>query len=146
MEESRNISSPELAARVAAAVTGLAAATEHSASSAHQTIDRVSEATQPAISRAAAGAHHMVDRLSGTSSRVAHRLERATTRLIDAEQRLVGASSSYVRAHPLKTAGIALAAVFVMSQLVSSRKSPTGGQESAEKSAESDRATPAEDW
>ncbi|KXB30652.1 hypothetical protein AT959_07880 [Dechloromonas denitrificans] len=91
---------------------------------AHQAIDRISEAVQPVVSRAASGAHHLVDSISDTSSRVAQSLERTANRLKDTEQRLVGASSNYVREHPLKSAGIALAAGFLMSQLVSSRKSP----------------------
>ena len=87
--------------------------------SAHQAIDRVSDTVHPAVSRAASGAHHLVDRLSD----VAHGLEKTASRLKDTEQRLVGASSNYVREHPFKSAGIALAAGFLVSQLVSSRKS-----------------------
>jgi hypothetical protein len=63
----------------------------------------------------------MVDRVSGATNRVAQRLEQTATRLKDAEQRLVGASSGYVRDHPFKTAGIALAAVFLVSYLAAPR-------------------------
>lgn len=90
---------------------------------AHQAIDRISDAVHPAVSRAASGAHHLVDSISGTSSRLAHGLERTACRVIEAEQRLVGASSNYVRENPFKSAGFALAAGFLVSQLVSSRKS-----------------------
>lgn len=98
--------------------------TERPGNGAHKTIDRISEALHPAVTRAASGAHHLVERVSGTSSRVAKGLEKTACRLIDTEQRLVGAGSNYVREHPLKSAGIALAAGFLVSQLVSSRKSP----------------------
>lgn len=91
---------------------------------AHQAIDRMSDALHPAVSRAASGAHHLVDRISDTSSRVAQQLEKTANRLKDTEQRLVGASSNYVREHPLKSTGIALAAGFLVSQLVSLRKAP----------------------
>lgn len=97
---------------------------EQAGSSAHQAIDRVSEAVLPAVSRATSGAHHLVDRISGTTSKVAQRLEQTATRLKDTEQRMVGAGSDYVREHPLKSAGIALAAGFLVSQLISSHKSP----------------------
>lgn len=100
-----------------------ASSTEPAGNGAHLAIDRLAEAVHPAVSRAASGAHHLVDRISGTSSRVARRLENTASQLKDTEQRLVGASSDYVRQHPLKSAGIALAAGFLVSQLVSSRKS-----------------------
>ena len=103
---------------------------EQAGNGAHQVIDRMSEAVHPAVTRAASGAHHLVDRISDTSSRVAEQLGKTANRLKETEQRLVGASSSYVHEHPLKTAGIALAAGFLVSQLVSSRKVP-GKQEQA---------------
>ncbi len=97
--------------------------TEQTGNGAHKAINRISEALHPAVTRAASGAHHLVERISGTSSRVAEGLGKTASRLKDTEQRLVGASSNYVREHPLKSAGIALAAGFLVSQLVSSRKS-----------------------
>lgn len=98
----------------------LASTTEQAASSAHQAIDQLSESVRPAVVRAASSAHHMVDRLAGTTDRVAQRLEQTATRLKGAEQHLVDVSSSYVREHPLKSAGIALAAGFLVSHLLSS--------------------------
>lgn len=118
----------------------LAITAEQAAHSAHQAIDQLSGVARPAVSRAASRAHHLVDRLSGTTSRVAQRLERTAGRLKDTEQRLVGVSSNYVREHPLASAGIALAAGFLVSQLVSSRKSP--GHDKEAESAESS-GTPA---
>lgn len=97
---------------------------EQATSSGHQVIDRLSDAARPAVSRAASGAHRLVDRLAGTGSRVAQQLQATGTRLKDAEQRLVGASSGYVREHPLRSVGIALAAGLLVSRLVISRHSP----------------------
>lgn len=99
---------------------------EQAGNGAHQAIDRMSEAVHPAVSRAASGAHHLVDRISDTSSRVAQQLEKTASQLKDTEQRLVGASSNYVREHPFKSTGIALAAGFLVSQLVSSRRVSNG--------------------
>ncbi|WP_265942531.1 DUF883 family protein [Dechloromonas sp. A34] len=96
------------------------------AEQAHQAIDQLSEAARPAVWRTAASAHQMVDRISGASDRVAQRLERTATRLKDAEQHLLGASRSYAHDNPLKMAGIALAAGFLISLLISSGKSTRG--------------------
>lgn len=104
--------------------TQSASPSEQAGNGAHKAIDRISEALHPAVTRAASGAHQLVERISSTSGRVAAELEKTACRLKDTEQRLVGASSNFVREHPLKSAGIALAAGFLVSQLVNSRKSP----------------------
>lgn len=116
----------------------LAITAEQAAHSAHQAIDQLSGIARPAVSRAASRAHHLVDRLGGTTSRVAQRLEKTACRLKDAEQRLVGVSSNYVREHPLTSTGIALAAGFLVSYLVSSQKS--AGHDTAAKPVESSGA------
>lgn len=103
---------------------------ERAGSGMHQAIDQLSSAARPAVSRAAYGAHRLVERLADTTNRVAQRLETTGTRLKDAEQRVVGASSDYVREHPLRSVGIALAAGFLVSRLVISRKLPGDGPES----------------
>lgn len=102
----------------------LAFSAEQSGSSAHQTIDRLTDAVFPAVSRAASGAHRLVDRISGTTNRVVEKLEKTATQLKDREQRLVDASSGYVREHPFRSAGIALAAGFVISRLFTMRRTP----------------------
>jgi len=103
--------------------TPSASASQQAGNGAHKAIDRISEALHPAVTRAASGAHHLVERISSTSDQVVASLEKTASRLKDTEQRLLGASCSYVREHPLKSAGIALAAGFLVSQLVSSCKS-----------------------
>lgn len=92
------------------------------ASSAHQAIDQLSATARPTVMNAASSAHHLVDRIAGTTNRVAHQLEQTATRLKNVEQRLVDASSSYVREHPFKSAGIALATGFLVSRLVGSHR------------------------
>lgn len=104
------------------------------ASGVHHAIDQLSEAAGPTVSRAASGAHRLVDRLAGTGNRVTQQLQATGTRLKDAEQRLVGASSGYVREHPLKSVGIALAAGLLVSRLIISRHSPQSGKKPAEES------------
>lgn len=107
-----------LAKNSSQAATERTSIAEPVASSAHQAIDRLSDAARPTVLRLATGAHQMVDRISGTTNRVADRLERTATRLKDAEQQLVGAGSSYIREHPLKATGIALTAGFLAGRLL----------------------------
>lgn len=121
MENSaKNVSSP---------VAKLAISNEPAASSAQQAADQLSDPDRSAVRRTAASAHRIVDRLSGASERVAERLERTAVRLKDAEQHLVGASSGYIREHPLQTAGVALAAGFLISRLIGTGKSAGGRAE-----------------
>lgn len=110
---------------------------EQAGNSMHRAVDELSQATGPAVSRMTSGAHRLVDRLAGTGSRAAHQLQQTGTRLKNAEQRLVGASGGYVREHPFRSVGIALAAGFLVSRLVISRKSPDSAPESASGSKES---------
>lgn len=101
----------------------LAVTAEQAASSAHHAIDQLSNVARPAVWRTAASAHQMVDRISNATERGAQRLERTAARLLDAEQHLVAASRGYVRENPLKTAGMALVAGFLISQLLGFAKS-----------------------
>jgi len=96
------------------------------ASGVHQAIDQLSEAAHPAVANAASSAHRLVDRVVDGGSRVAERLHETGVRLKDAELRLVDASTGYVREHPFKSVGIALAAGILVSSLVISRKSAGG--------------------
>lgn len=89
------------------------------------------EAAHPAVSNAASGAHRLVDRVVGGTSRVAERLHETGARLKNAELRLVDASTGYVREHPLKSVGIALAAGILVSGLFVSRKSTGNHREIA---------------
>lgn len=113
-----------LAAETPPRAAQLAFSAEARGSGAHQAIDRFSEAVHPAVSRATAGAHRLVDRISDASGRVAQQVQKTATQLKDGEQRLVAAGSGYVREHPFKSAGIAMAAGFVISRLISSHKTP----------------------
>lgn len=112
------------------AATQLANTAEQAAGSAHQAIERLSEAARPTVLRVASSAHRMVDRISGTTDRVAQRLEHTATRLKDAEQQMVGAGRSYIREHPLKATGIALVAGFLAGGLLAWYRA--GRAESAE--------------
>lgn len=89
-------------------------------------IEAAAEAMRPRVLRAASGAHRLVDRLAGTTNRAAQQLEETATRMKGAQQRLVGSSYDYVREHPFRSMGIALAAGFLVSRAVISAKSRAG--------------------
>lgn len=119
----------------------LAITAEQAASSAHHAIDQLSAVARPAISRATSSAHHMVDRIGDTTDRVAHRLEDTAARLKESGQHLVGASSGYVRDHPLATIGIALAAGFLVSRLTASHRPADESAQAAPPPGASDATT-----
>lgn len=112
------------------------------AEQAHHAIDQLTNVARPAVWRTAAGAHQMVDRISGATERGAQRLERTAARLLDAEQHLVAASRGYVRDNPLKTAGLALVAGFLISQLISFAKSARGRASQPNQSPEESATRP----
>lgn len=121
--------------------TKSAISAEQAVSRAHHAIDQLSKVARPAVWRMAASAHQMVDRLSDATERGAQRLERTATRLLDSEQHLVAASRDYVRENPLKTAGMALVAGFLVSRLVSFAKSARVRASKQDRPAESGDAT-----
>jgi len=89
--------------------------------SAHSTIDKVSETARPAVDRLASGAHQAVDKIAGAAGQVVETLGIKGEQLNDAQARLVEAGRNYVRENPMMALGIAIAAGFVLSRVVSSR-------------------------
>lgn len=94
---------------------------DQATSGAHDTIDRVTDATRPAVDRVASGAHQAVDSIAGAASKAADTLGVKTAQLKEAQERLMESCTSYVQENPLASLGIAVAAGFLLSRLVSSR-------------------------
>ena len=115
MEEARKLSTTVgnngTAARIA----------DNASSSAHSAIDKVSSAVKPAVDRIADGAHQAVDKFAVTASDAAESLSVKANQLRDGHARMTEECRGYVRAKPLASLGIALAAGFVLSRLISSR-------------------------
>lgn len=88
---------------------------------AHKAIDRASDATRPAVDRVAAGAHQTVDKIAGAANRAAETLEARGGQLRDAQSRFTESCSAYVRDNPIASLGLAVAAGFLLSRLLSSR-------------------------
>ena len=88
---------------------------------AHRVIDRTAEAARPAVDRVASTAHQAVDRVAGAATSAAETLDMKTELLLDAQARFSEDCRDYVRENPMMAVGIAVAAGFVLSRLLSSR-------------------------
>jgi ElaB/YqjD/DUF883 family membrane-anchored ribosome-binding protein len=73
------------------------------------------------IDKAANSAHEAVDRVASATNQAAEALGEKGEQLKNAEQQLVDNCRSYVRDNPLTSLGIAVAAGFLLSRIVSSR-------------------------
>jgi ElaB/YqjD/DUF883 family membrane-anchored ribosome-binding protein len=88
---------------------------------AHQTVDRLAGNAHPAVDRLAEGAHGAVDRLAEMATATAERVGRQTDQLNQARQRLGNSCSTYVHDNPLTSIGLAVAAGYLLSRLLSPR-------------------------
>jgi ElaB/YqjD/DUF883 family membrane-anchored ribosome-binding protein len=88
---------------------------------AHETINTVSEAARPTVDRIATSAHEAVDKVAGVAAHAAEALGVKGDQIKSAEQKLVESAREYMREHPVATLGVAVAAGFVLSRLLSSR-------------------------
>lgn len=89
----------------------------------HGAINRASDAAHPAVDHLTSGAHHAADAITRTASQVAKTLDARGGQLMEAQSRLTERCSNLVREKPIRTLGIAVAAGFVMSWLLSKRSS-----------------------
>lgn len=94
---------------------------DQTSNAAHDTINRVSDAARPAVDRVAASAHQAVDSIASAANRAADTLNVKTDQLKDTQQRLMESCSAYVQENPLAAIGIAVAAGFLLSRVISSR-------------------------
>lgn len=88
---------------------------------AHDTITSVSDAAGPAVERVASGAHQVVDRVAGVATRAAETLGVKGEQLKSAEKKLMEGAREYVNQHPVASLGIAMAAGYLLSRLLSSK-------------------------
>ena len=102
--------------------TGTAARTvDQATTGAHKAIDKASDAVRPAVDRIASGAHQAVDKIAGAATGAAETLDIKGEQLKDAQARLTENCRVYVQDHPITSLGIAVAAGFLLSRLLSSR-------------------------
>jgi len=94
---------------------------DNATSAAHETIDAASDAARPALDHLASNAHGAVDRAGLTASHVAGTLGVQGDQLNDKGRRMVERAESYVRQNPVASLGMAVAAGYFLSRLLSSR-------------------------
>ncbi|MEO7762307.1 MAG: DUF883 C-terminal domain-containing protein [Casimicrobiaceae bacterium] len=99
----------------------VAKSVDQATSSAHKAIDKATDAARPAVDRVAAGAHQVVDKLAGAATNAADTITMKKDQLQDVQARLTDSCREYVQENPITSLGIAVAAGFVLSRLLSSR-------------------------
>jgi len=92
-----------------------ARAVDQASARAHTVIDKVSDAARPMVDRVASGAHQAVDKIAAAAGTLGVKGED----LKDAPMRAIEQCRGYVRDNPLASIGIAIAAGFLLSRLVS---------------------------
>ena len=101
--------------------SGVARTVDQATSGAHRAIDKATDAARPAVDKVATSAHQMVDKIAGAATTAADTLGEKTGQLRDAQARLADSCREYVRENPIASLGIAVAAGFLLSRLLSSR-------------------------
>ena len=88
---------------------------------AHEAIDSVSAAAVPVVNRLARGAHQAVDNATQFASGAVETVVDKANVVRDAHARMADECRGHVRANPLASVGIALAAGYVLSRLLNRR-------------------------
>jgi ElaB/YqjD/DUF883 family membrane-anchored ribosome-binding protein len=88
---------------------------------AHHTIDSVSDAARPALDHMVSSAHGAVDRAGAAATHGAGALGLKGDQLSDSGKKIAERAGSYVREHPVASLGMAVAAGYLLSRLLSSR-------------------------
>jgi ElaB/YqjD/DUF883 family membrane-anchored ribosome-binding protein len=94
---------------------------ERATGAAHHTIDSVSDAARPAIENLRSGAHRAVDTAGDAAAHAAGALGVKGEELQEQGKVIVERAGSYVREHPVASLGMAVAAGYILSRLMSSR-------------------------
>ena len=93
---------------------------ERATVAAHHTIDSVSDAAEPAIEHLRSGAHKAVDSAGVAATHAAGAVGGTGDHLQDTGKRIVARTGGYVREHPVASLGMAVAAGYLVSRLLSS--------------------------
>jgi ElaB/YqjD/DUF883 family membrane-anchored ribosome-binding protein len=99
----------------------LARTVDQASAGAHDAINKVSDAARPVVDRIASGAHQAVDKIAAAAGQAAETLGVKGEQLKNAQAQALEQCRGYVRDHPLQSLGIALAAGYLLSRLLSSR-------------------------
>ena len=99
----------------------VARAMDEASNSAHDAIDKVAATVAPAMDRLSSGAHQAVDSAASAASGAAESLAAKASQLAEGHTLMTNQCRGYVRANPLASLGIAVAAGFVLSRLIGRR-------------------------
>lgn len=99
----------------------LARAVDQASTGVHEVIDKVSDAARPVVDRISSGAHLAVDKIAGAAGQAAETLGEKGEQLKNAQARAMAQCRGFVRDHPVRSVGIAVAAGFLLSRLVTWR-------------------------
>lgn len=94
---------------------------ERATGAAHHTIDSMSDAAKPAIENLRSGAHKAVDSAGDVATHAAGALGVKGDQLQEKGKLIVERTGVYVREHPMASLGMAVAAGYILSRLLSSR-------------------------
>jgi len=100
---------------------GLARAVDAAGTAARNAIESASDAAPPLVDRVASGAHQAVDRIAGAAGQAVQSLDFKGEQFKVAQERVFEQCRSYVRANPMASLGIAVAAGYLLSRLLGSR-------------------------
>jgi ElaB/YqjD/DUF883 family membrane-anchored ribosome-binding protein len=81
--------------------------------------DALSDKAHGSIDRLSSGAHQAVDRAAGVATVAAERLGAKSRDLLAARDEWVDVTRGYVREHPIAALGVALAAGYLLSRVLS---------------------------
>jgi ElaB/YqjD/DUF883 family membrane-anchored ribosome-binding protein len=101
--------------------SALSRGVDQAAATAHGALTTVADTARPAVDRMAASAHEAVDRVAGVAIQAADSLGVKGDQLKTAQSKFVAGTRDYVREHPAAALGIAVAAGYMLSRLLSSR-------------------------
>jgi ElaB/YqjD/DUF883 family membrane-anchored ribosome-binding protein len=100
----------------------MASAVEKASTGAHNAIDRVAEAAHPAMDRLSSGAHDTVDKAANAATQTAASINVKREQMRYARMRTMDETRAYIRANPMTSVGIAVAAGYLISQMLRYRK------------------------
>jgi len=100
----------------------VARSVDEAASGMHNAIDRATSAARPAVEQLASGVHHAVDKLAGAATQAAEAISSRGGQWKEAQTRFTDTCATQIREKPLTSLGMAVAAGFLISWLMSQRK------------------------
>jgi ElaB/YqjD/DUF883 family membrane-anchored ribosome-binding protein len=84
-------------------------------------VDNLQQTLEHGVERATVAAHHTIDSMSDAATHAAGAVGGKGDQLQDSGRRVVERAGGYVREHPVASLGIAVAAGYLLSRLLSAR-------------------------